>query len=70
MGENKIKKPGLVLEALGGGSFRVELEDGKKIMAYLSGKIRLHRIRILPGDKVTVETTPYDKEKGRIVYRG
>lgn len=69
MSENKINKSGLVLEALGGGRFKIELEEGKEIIAYLSGKIRLHKIKILPGDKVTVETNPYDEGKGRIIYR-
>ena len=69
MGENKINKLGIVLESLGGGRFKVELEDSKTVIAYLSGKIRLHKIKILPGDKVTVETNPYDKGKGRIIYR-
>lgn len=69
MRENKINKSGIVLEALGGGRFKIELEDSNEIIAYLSGKIRLHKIKILPGDKVTVETNPYDEGKGRIIYR-
>jgi len=69
MSENKINKSGLVLDALGGGRFKIELEDGKEIMAYLAGKLRIFKIKILPGDKVTVETNPYDEGKGRIIYR-
>ena len=69
MKTDKIRKSGIILEALPAGKFRVELEDGKKILAYLAGKLRIYRIKILPGDSVTVEMTPYDKEKGRIVYR-
>jgi translation initiation factor IF-1 len=49
--------------------FRVELENGHKVLAHVSGKIRMHFIRILPGDKVTVELSPYDLSRGRIVYR-
>jgi translation initiation factor IF-1 len=67
--DNKIKKTGIVLEALPAGKFKVELEDGKEILAYLAGKLRIYRISILPGDKVTVEMSPYDDSKGRIVYR-
>jgi translation initiation factor IF-1 len=60
---------GKVLEVLPNATFKVELEDGREITAHVSGKMRMYRIRMLPGDKVTVEMTPYDKEKGRIVYR-
>lgn len=63
------KKTGTVLEALPSLSFKVKLEDGKEIIAHLAGKLRIHRIKILPGDKVTVETSPYDENRGRIVYR-
>ncbi len=69
MKKKKIKKTGKVLEALPAGKFRVELEDGKEILAYLAGKLRIYRINILPGDEVTVEMSPYDDSKGRIVYR-
>ena len=69
MKEEKIRKSGIILEALPAGKFRVELEDGKKILAYLAGKLRIYRIKILPGDSVTVEVTSYDEGKGRIVYR-
>ena len=64
-----IKRKGVILETLPNTTFRVELENGKKILAYLSGKLRFYRIKILPGDRVLVEMTPYDKERGRIVYR-
>ena len=64
-----FRTDGRVLEALPNTCFRIKLDDGSEILALLSGKLRFHRIRILPGDRVTVEMTPYDKEKGRIVYR-
>ena len=64
-----IKKEGRVTEALPNAFFRVILEDGKEILGFLSGKMRMHRITILPGDKVSIEMTPYDESKGRIVYR-
>ena len=64
-----IKKTGVVLESLPSLSFRVRLEDGLEIMAHLAGKLRIHRIKILPGDKVSVEMSPYDDRRGRIVYR-
>jgi len=65
-----FRKTGRVLEALPGTLFRVELDDGGLILAYLAGKLRIHRIKVLPGDKVTLEMTPYDDARGRIVYRG
>jgi len=65
--ENKVK--GQVIEALPSLLFKVKLEDGREILAYLGGKMKIHRIKILPGDKVLVETTPYDARRGRIVYR-
>jgi translation initiation factor IF-1 len=58
-----------VLETLPNAMFRVELESGHKILAHISGKMRMHFIKILPGDKVTVELSPYDLNRGRIVYR-
>ena len=68
--KNIIKKEGRVIEALPNASFKVLLlDDGKEILGFLSGKMRLNRIKILPGDKVTLEMTPYDEKKGRIVYR-
>ena len=60
---------GVVLEALPNTQFKVELEDGREILAHLAGKMRLHRIRVMPGDKVTLELTEYDENKGRIIYR-
>jgi translation initiation factor IF-1 len=59
-----------VLEAMPNAMFRVELENGHKILAHISGKLRMHYIRILPGDKVTVEMSPYDLTRGRITWRG
>ncbi len=64
-----IKRKGVILETLPNTTFRVELENGEKILAYLSGKLRVYRIKILLGDKVVVELTPYDEKRGRIVYR-
>jgi len=64
-----IKKEGRVIEALPNAFFKVVLTDGKEIIGFLSGKMRMNRIKILPGDKVTLEITPYDESKGRIVYR-
>lgn len=64
------QKTGTVIEALPSTHFRVELDDGKKIIAHLAGKLRIYRIKILPGDRVTVEMSPYDETRGRIVYRG
>jgi len=64
-----VKREGRVIEALPNAFFKVALDDGKEITGFLSGKMRLNRIKILPGDKVTLEMTPYDQEKGRIVYR-
>lgn len=60
---------GVVLESLPNTLFRVELEDGNVVLCHLSGKMRMHFIKILPGDKVRIEMTPYDKTKGRITYR-
>lgn len=65
-----LRKLGIVLETLPSLHFRVKLDDGSEILAHLAGKLRLHRIKILTGDKVTVEMSPYDLKKGRIVYRG
>lgn len=64
-----IKVIGVIIEALPGAKFRVELENGHSIIAFLSGKMRKHYIRIVPGDKVEVELTPYDLTKGRISFR-
>ena len=67
--EEKIEVEGVVVESLPNAMFRVELENGHKILAHISGKMRMHYIRILPGDKVTVDMSPYDLTKGRITYR-
>ena len=67
--EDAIELEGTVLEALPNAMFRVELENGHKILAHISGKMRMHYIKILPGDKVKVEMTPYDLSKGRISFR-
>ena len=64
-----IEQDRVIVEALSNAMFRVELENGHMITAHLSGKMRLHYIRILPGDKVKVEMSPYDLSKGRIVFR-
>ncbi len=79
--DNQIKTPeknntkdfieidGTVLDALPGAQFKVELENGHEILAYLSGKMRMFKIKLLPGDKVKIEMTPYDMNRGRITYR-
>ncbi|MFH1656339.1 MAG: translation initiation factor IF-1 [Candidatus Nealsonbacteria bacterium] len=64
------RKNGIVLEALPSTHFKVRLEDGKEMIAHLAGKLRIYRIKILAGDKVIVEFSPYDENRGRIVYRG
>ncbi len=64
-----IEVEGRVLEALPNAMFRVELATGHKVLAHISGKLRLHFIKILPGDRVTVELSPYDLTRGRITYR-
>ena len=67
--EDVIEAQGSVLETLPNAMFRVKLESGHNILAHISGKMRMHFIRILPGDKVTVELSPYDLTRGRITYR-
>ncbi|PSL42551.1 translation initiation factor 1 (bIF-1) [Salsuginibacillus halophilus] len=67
--DDVIEVEGTVIEPLPNAMFRVELENGHRILAHVSGKIRMHYIRILPGDKVTVELSPYDLSRGRITYR-
>ncbi|HPW27222.1 MAG TPA: translation initiation factor IF-1 [Tenuifilaceae bacterium] len=64
-----IEKDGTILEALSNAMFRVELDNGHVIIAHISGKMRMHYIKILPGDKVRVEMSPYDLTKGRITFR-
>jgi len=67
--EDSIEITGTVIEPLPNAMFRVELENGLKVLAHISGKMRMNFIRILPGDKVTVELSPYDLTRGRITYR-
>lgn len=67
--EEAIEVEGKVIEPLPNAMFRVELENGHRILAHISGKMRMHYIKILPGDKVTVELSPYDLTRGRITYR-
>lgn len=67
--EDVIQVEGTVIEPLPNAMFRVEIENGHKVLAHISGKMRKHFIRILPGDKVSVELSPYDLSRGRITYR-
>ena len=67
--DDVIEVEGIVIEPLPNAMFKVELENGHKVLAHISGKIRMHFIKILPGDKVTVELSPYDLTRGRITYR-
>ena len=67
--EGAIELEGTIVESLPNAMFRVELDNGHKVLAHIAGKMRMHYIRILPGDKVTVQLTPYDLTKGRIVFR-
>ncbi|MBD3272522.1 MAG: translation initiation factor IF-1 [Elusimicrobia bacterium] len=67
--EDKIEVEGKVLEALPNAMFRVEIEGGHRVLAHISGKMRMYYIKILPGDKVKLELSPYDLSRGRIVYR-
>lgn len=69
MKKEGVKKEGIVLEGLPNATFKVKLNDGSEVLAHISGKIRINYIKILPGDKVTVELSPYDVTKGRIIYR-
>ena len=64
-----IEVEGIVLEALPNANFQVELQNGHKILAHISGKLRMNYIRILPGDRVTIEMSPYDLTRGRIIWR-
>ncbi len=68
--EDHIEMVGTVIDSLPNTTFRVELDNGHKITAHISGRMRKHYIRILTGDRVTVELTPYDLTRGRIIYRG
>ena len=67
--EDAIELEGKVVEPLPNAMFKVELENGHQVLAHISGKMRMHYIKILPGDKVTVELSPYDLDRGRITYR-
>ncbi len=67
--EKMITADGTIVENLPNASFRVKLENGHEVLAHISGKMRMHYIKILPGDKVTVELSPYDLSRGRITYR-
>jgi len=67
--EEAMQMQGEILESLPNATFRVKLENGHVVLGHISGKMRMHYIRILPGDKVTVELTPYDLTKGRIIFR-
>jgi translation initiation factor IF-1 len=67
--EELIETEGIVIEALPNATFRVELENGHKVLAHISGKMRMHYIKILPGDRVKIQISPYDLNRGRIVYR-
>ena len=68
--EDRIELEGTILEALPNAMFKVEVDNGHEILAHVSGRMRMHSIRILPGDRVRLEISPYDLKKGRIVYRG
>ena len=68
--EEALRVEGTVLETLPNAKFRVELEGGHRILAHISGKMRMHYIKIAPGDKVSLELSPYDLSRGRIIYRG
>lgn len=67
--QSNIEQDGTIIEALSNAMFRVELENGHEVIAHISGKMRMNYIRILPGDRVKLEMSPYDLSKGRIVYR-
>ncbi len=67
--ENSLEIEGTVLEPLPNAMFKVELDNGHKVLAHISGKMRMHYIKILPGDRVVIELSPYDLTRGRIVYR-
>ncbi|MCB0516172.1 MAG: translation initiation factor IF-1 [Chitinophagales bacterium] len=67
--QDVIKQDGIVVESLGNAKFRVRLQNGHELISHIAGKMRMNYIRILPGDKVAIEMSPYDLTKGRIVYR-
>jgi len=68
--KNILRRTGTIIETLPSLHFKVRLDDGKEVLCHLAGKMRMFRIKILSGDKVTVEMSPYDEKRGRIVYRG
>ncbi len=68
--KQKIKKTGIVLETLPDANFKIKLDDGNEVLCHLAGKLRIYRIKVLPGDRVTLEMSPYDEKRGRIIYRG
>jgi len=70
MEKKALKKSGIVTETLPDANFRVRLDEGREILCHLAGKLRINKIKILVGDRVTVELSPYDENRGRIVYRG
>ncbi|MFN3840431.1 MAG: translation initiation factor IF-1 [Cyclobacteriaceae bacterium] len=67
--QKSIEQDGTIMEALSNAMFRVQLENGHEVLSHISGKMRMHYIRLLPGDKVRLEMSPYDLTKGRIVFR-
>jgi translation initiation factor IF-1 len=67
--EEEIEAQGTIIETLPNATFKVELENGYRVLAHISGKMRMHYIKILPGDKVTIKLSPYDLTRGRITYR-
>lgn len=69
MAQEVVEANGVILESLPNTTFKVKLEDGREILAHLAGKMRLHHITVMPGDQVKVQMSPYDKDRGRIVYR-
>ena len=69
MEKKGIKVEGTIMECMKGAKFKVKLDSGHEVMAHVSGKMRMHFIRILPGDRVSLELTPYDLTRGRIIYR-
>lgn len=70
MKKDVVRKSGQVVETLPNANFKVRLDEGKEVLCHLAGKLRIYRIKVLPGDRVTVEMTSYDDKRGRIVYRG
>jgi translation initiation factor IF-1 len=69
MKQEGIKKDGIIVEGLPNASFKVKLDDGSEVLAHVSGKMRIHFIKILAGDRVKIELSPYDSTRGRIIYR-